>query len=120
MDAAELKRKARFGGAMLVLSLARELRWFGINTMIALTLVIGVAVLGIWRRSNRDRRLVWKVLGGIAVFTTIACLVVLMAAASARGDLSEGNRIARQGLSELKSGDFELARRSFERATEAF
>lgn len=108
------------GGAMLVLSLARELRWFGVNTLIALALVIGVAALGVWRRSDRRRRLAGQVLGGVAAFITIACLGLLMAAISARGDLSEGNRVARQGLSELKSGEFELARQSFGRAADAF
>jgi len=115
-----IERAAVAGAAMLVLSMARELRWFGISSLIGIALVVGVAGLGLWRRPRREQRLAILVLGAAATIAAIGVLGLVVAGTSARPDLSEGNKTARQGLRELESGDFDLAQVSFERAASAF
>ena len=120
MRSQPVERAAIAGGAMLVLSMARELGWWGINSLVAIVLVVAVAVLGVSRRSRSDRRIAWYVAAGAAAVAAVGGLGLVAAAAAARPDLSEGNRMARQGLQELKAGEFDLAQASFQRAMGAF
>ncbi len=115
-----IERAAVAGAAMLVLSMARELRWFGTNSAIAIVLVATVAGLGVWRRSSRERRLAGYALGAAATIAAIGVLGILAAGSSAQPDLREGNRTANQGLRLLTSGEFDLAQEAFERAAAAF
>lgn len=108
------------GASMLTLSMSRELRWFGVSTLVAVIAVTVLCVLGVLRRSRRERKLAFITAGTLGAITVIGLVGLLIAAVSARPDLSEGNRVARQGLQQLKQGDFELAQASFERASSAF
>src|SRR5690606_32971991 len=68
----------------------------------------------------RERRIAMFVLGAAATVAAVAVVGLVAAAGAARPDLAEGNRTARQGIRELKAGEFERAQVSFERAADAF
>ena len=115
-----VERAAIAGASMLVLAMARELRWFGVSTAASVALVVAVAALGVWRRPRRERRIAMFVLGAAATVAAVAVVGLVAAAGAARPDLAEGNRTARQGIRQLKAGEFERAQVSFERAADAF
>lgn len=115
-----VERAAIAGATMVALSMARELRWFGMNTLVAVLLVVALAGLGLWRRPRSERRVALAILSGIAAVAAAAGLGLAIAGNSARPDLSAGNRTARQGLAQLKSGEFGPAGESFVQAANAF
>lgn len=115
-----VERAVVAGASMLVLSMMRNFDTFGLSTAISLALVAATMVLGLRRRSRKERRTAMVVAGTTATLAIVAGLGFLAAGVSARPDLSDGNRAARQGLRELKSGEFELAQVSFDRAANAF
>lgn len=108
------------GGSILVLSMARELHRFGWNTVVAVTLVAVVMVLSLTRRSRRERKWAFATLGVIGTILAVGLVGLMISAVSARPDLSEGNRVARQGLQQLKQGEFDAAQASFARAADTF
>lgn len=108
------------GGSILILAASRELGGFGANTAVGVTLVASVAVLGIWHKSARERRLAVVVLVGATGTAAIAVVGFTASALAARPDLERGNTAARQGLAELRAGQFGQAEESFQRATSSF
>lgn len=115
-----VERAVVAGGTILVLSTAREIGWWGLNTYVA---VIGVAVvsgLGIRRRPGTDRRIAFAALGVAATVVALGVLGFAATATAARPDLTTGNRAARQGLRHLEQGNFDAARQAFVRAAAAF
>ena len=115
-----LERAVVAAGTMVVFSMCQELGWWGVNTAVAVTAMTVTAVLGFRRRSRRNRRVATYVFAGAGAVAFIGVLGLAMAAAAARPDLEVANRTARAGLEQLGSGEFEAARESFARASEAF
>lgn len=115
-----VERAAIAGGAIVVLSFGRELGFFGASSIVGIGAVVAVAALGVSRRSSRVCKRVYVVAGCVAAAGVLAGMGLAIAAASARPDLTEGNRVARDGLRQLGDGDFDAAQSSFERAADSF
>ncbi len=97
-----------------------------LGVVLGLSAAIGVAtacvllVLGIRRRNRTIRKRVWLGLGAVGVASILAMLGFAQGAAAARSELTEGNRLARQGIAALDDGDFADAAAKFRAAAEAF
>jgi hypothetical protein len=115
-----VERAAVVGVTILLLSMSRELGYWGINSLLALTLVGAVSALGLSRRSRRVRRRALTALGVVVAAATFGVLGLGVAAAAARPNLSAGNRETHRALRQLKQGDFEDAALTFRRAAGAF
>jgi hypothetical protein len=113
-------RAAILGAAIAVLGMARDLDWFGLTTLIGVSLVTFAAVMGLTRRSSRGRRLAVVLAGAAGAVVVLGVIGLVIAGTSARPDLTEGNRSARDGLDLIEQGEFDAARTSFQRAADAF
>ncbi len=94
--------------------------FLGLSAIVGLAAGAAVVVIGLRRRPRRLRRGVYVGLGSTAVILVLATVGAGVAALSSRGDLSDGNRLAREGLSLLNGGDYLAAADRFEQAAAAF
>lgn len=115
-----LERAVVAGGAMLVLSMGRDMWQFGVGSLIGVAVVLVVAALGVWRKTGRERRRAAWTAAGVAAAALVAMAGLAAAGSSARGDLSEGNDTARAGLQLLERGEFAAAEAQFEQAAASF
>ena len=96
-------------------------RWaIGVTALLVGGAVTVAAVAGVRRRPSFVRRRAWMVLGVVGGAAGAAVLVAVLGVLSARGDLREGERLARLGLAQAQRGDTEGARASLLDAASAF
>ncbi len=108
------------GAALQALARLGNVGQFGISAAIAIGLSSALLVFGLLRRPRRERKITWSVLGCLVALTFLSIVGLAVAGASARPELENGNRAARQGISQLGQGDFKAAQASFERAADLF
>lgn len=113
----------RAGCAALALNLlARsEFEGFhGASAIIAVATACVLLVLGIRRRKRRTRKIAWGIVGGASVLTILAVIGFGLGAVRARAMLTDGERLARDGIAQLGRGEFEAAASSFATAGDVF
>ncbi len=113
----------RAGCAALALNLlARsELEGFhGASAVIGIATGCALFVFGIRRRRRQTRKLAWGIVGGAAVLATLAIIGFGLGAVRARAMLTDGERLARDGIDQLGRGEFAEAAISFTTAGEVF
>lgn len=108
------------GAALQALARLGNVGQFGVSAAIAVTMSGVLLVFGLQRRPRRERKITWVALGGYVTLMFLSVVGLAVAAASARPELENGNRLARQGISELGQGDFKAAQATFERAADLF
>lgn len=94
--------------------------FLGLSAIVGVAAGATVVAIGIRRRPRRIRRGVWIGLAATAVVLVLATAGAGIAALSSRSDLTDGNRLARDGLSLLNDGDYLAAADRFEQAAAAF
>jgi len=92
----------------------------GASAAIGGTAALVVLAWALRRRQTGERRLVNRVLWGLAVLAAASVVGFGLAAIGARPQLQEGNRLARQGLDLLNRGKVSDAAASFGQAADAF
>lgn len=96
-------------------------RWFfGFTASMSIGLCLIVSLLGLRRRPRRQRRLAYKIAGGVAIAAVLAAAGFGMAAASGKDRVEEGGRLAQQGLNHLADGDLKAAESAFQASHAAF
>jgi len=91
---------------------------FGFSAAVGLGVLSILAILGIARRTTGERKMAKRIATVAAAFAAVAIVGFIVAAMSARPSLDEGQRVARQGLAQIKAGDVGKARISFARAAD--
>jgi hypothetical protein len=117
-----LPRARALSGALAVNALlhARLGLFHGASAAIGGTAALVVLAWGLRRRQSNERRMVNRVLWGLAVLAAASVLGFALAAIGSRAQLQEGNRLARQGLDQLNRGKVADAASSFGLAADAF
>jgi len=88
--------------------------------------IVGIAVgamlfvIGIRRRSQPIRHAVRTAVGGVLTLVVLAVIGFALTATSARASLTNGQRLATEGIAELGRGNFEAASARFAEAGQAF
>jgi hypothetical protein len=111
---------AGVGGNLVLLAALRDIGPWGFSSLIGLGLAMTMFIGGALGAERTQRRLVIRAAIAVAAAGVAATAGFAAAAVTARPDLAEGNRAARQGLTELQDGRFDEARRSFATAAEHF
>ena len=108
--------------AFTVNSLARsDLEGFlGLSMLVAVVAGLFVVLLGLQRRPSAVRATAEIGLTVVGVAAIVGVVGFAIAAGTARAPLTDGNDLAKQGLSAVNQGDFEAAAEFFEQATQAF
>jgi hypothetical protein len=92
----------------------------GLSAAIGITAAVVLLWLGLRRRRSAIRRVAWPVLGACGAVLALSAAGIGVAANAARTDLTDGNRLARQGLSAVNRGDYDLAVERFRAANSSF
>ena len=108
------------GAALQALCRLDNVAFFGFSSIVGVGLSVMLLVLGVRRRPSRERRWMWTTLGGLLVLVFLSLVGLAVATASARPELENGNRVARQGISLLAKGDLAGAEKSFANAAVIF
>ena len=94
--------------------------FFGFTSLLGVVTLTALAVLGVRRRPRVERRRLWIVVGAAAGTLLVALFGFALAGSSARPEIEDGNRAARDGLTQLAAGEVDAATASFSRAAEQF
>ena len=94
--------------------------FFGFTSLLAVTVLTALAILGVRRRPRTERRWLWIGLGTGGGVLAIGVFGFALAASSARPEIEDGNRAARDGIDQLADGDLAAASASFSRAADQF
>lgn len=94
--------------------------FFGSSAVVGIG--IGVALFGLGLRCRRHpvRRVACATVGLIGAMSVLAVLGFALTATSAQASLSDGHRLAAEGLADLRQGNFDEASASFDAAGQAF
>lgn len=106
--------------ALNVLTRAELEGFFGLSALVGVTVAAVLFVLGIRRRRRGLRRRAWQAVGAGGVVVVLAALGFGVAASGARSGLTDGNRLAREAISQLDQGEFAAAAERFESAAQSF
>jgi FlaA1/EpsC-like NDP-sugar epimerase len=106
--------------ALNVLIRAELEGFFGASALIGVTTAALLFVAGIRRRRRHVRRIAWTGVGIVGTAAAAAAVGFGFAAASARTGLIEGHRLARDGIAELRRGNFDTAAQRFSASADAF
>jgi Protein of unknown function (DUF4012) len=93
--------------------------FFGSSALIGVVTGVALFLVGIRRRRRRVRRVAWAVVAVVASAAGIALIGFGVAASTARSSLLEGNRLAREGIAQIRTGDFDAAAERFAAAADA-
>lgn len=94
--------------------------FFGASALISCVALATVFVWGVSRRSQAERRTVWRVVGAAGLVAAAALVGFAVSALVARAPLEEGNRQARAGLDQLNRGEIVAAAQSFQASARSF
>lgn len=94
--------------------------FLGLSAIIGIVVCAALLVLGLRRRPSSTRRTGWVVLGAVGAFAAVALLLVGIVGLSARPDVSDAARSARQAVRVLNQGDYEQAATLFESSAAGF
>jgi len=94
--------------------------FLGASALIGVTTGVLLFVAGIRRRRRHVRRIAWSGLGIVGIAAAVAAVGFGFAAASARTGLLEGHRLAREGIDELRRGNFDTAAQRFAASADEF
>ncbi|MCU1389465.1 MAG: hypothetical protein JWL72_2803, partial [Ilumatobacteraceae bacterium] len=108
------------GAALQPLARMGGVGFFGLSSIFGVGVSIALIVLGIRRRPSRTRRWMWATVVGGLVVIFLSLVGLAVATASARPELENGNRVARQGIAMLAKGDLAGAEKAFANATIIF
>ncbi|MCU1392749.1 MAG: hypothetical protein JWM34_1177 [Ilumatobacteraceae bacterium] len=108
------------GAALQALTRLGNVGFFGLSSIVGVGMSVMLLIVGIRRRPSTERKWMWATLGGMAVVVFLSLVGLAVATGSARPELENGNRVARQGISELASGDLAGAKKSFANASIIF
>ncbi len=115
-----IERAIVVGASLVIIAMAGSVAFFGFTSLTAVALSAFVAVPGILRRPNSERRIAaWMAAGSVA-YCLIAVTFMALTVLSVRGDLRGGNQAAREGLDLLTQGEFDSAQSSFAEAARQF
>ena len=118
-DQAELR--AVVAGVALNVLIRSELDgFFGLSAIIGVSIGVALFVVGVLRRPSAVRRPVWVGVAGVCGFVALGLFGLVVAGASARPDLSRGAQQARDAITTLNSGDYQLAAAMFADSSSAF
>lgn len=92
----------------------------GASAVIAIATGCLLFVLGVRRRKRQTRKIAWGIVGGAAVLAVLAVIGFGLGAVRARAMLTDGERLARDGIAQLGRGEFEEAASSFATAGDVF
>lgn len=109
-------------GAVALNVLCRlELEGFlGASALIGIAVGAALFVTGMRRRRRFIRRRAWTAVGAVLTFAVLAVIGFALAATSARALLSDGQRLATEGIEALSRGDFDDAATKFGEAGRSF
>lgn len=106
--------------ALQALARLDNVGFFGLTSALGVGSATVLLFLGVRRRPSRERKIMWATLGAMSVLALLSLVGLAVATASARPELENGNRVARQGIAQLASGDFTAAKKSFTNAAIIF
>ncbi|MDQ3738403.1 MAG: DUF4012 domain-containing protein [Actinomycetota bacterium] len=81
----------------------------GLSTSIAVVVAVALIVVGVRRRPTRIRRWAYATLGAVGLLAVLSIAGYVIAAASARSELTNGKQEAKEAISALNQGDFDTA-----------
>ena len=110
-------RAISIGISMNVLAWSELEGFFGLSSIVAVSVGVLIFVLGMRRRPKRIRHLAWVGVGAAAVLAVLAIAGFGVAAAESRSDLQAGQDQAEAGISLLNKGEFAAAADQFEAAS---
>ncbi|CAN5449172.1 hypothetical protein BH10ACT2_BH10ACT2_21060 [soil metagenome] len=106
--------------ALQVLARSQVYGFLGLSSLLACTALAAVFFWGVRRRPRSQRKVVWRVLQAAGATAAILTVGFVLAALSARGSITEGNRQARAGLAAINRGDTAAAATAFAAAATSF
>lgn len=109
-------------GALAVNALARSDLdgFFGLSSVVGLTVCAALLVLGLRRRRSMIRRPAWIGIGVVGGMAALAILALAVSVAAARPGISRGAESARSALDALDAGDYDGAAELFDDAAARF
>ena len=94
--------------------------FFGLSAILGITFGALLFIIGARARPQPLRRAAWTVTGGALAVALLATIGFGLTAVSARSQLTDGQRLATEGIDELRDGNFEEASSKFAAAGRAF
>jgi hypothetical protein len=115
-----IERAIVVGASLVIIATAGSVAFFGFTSLTGVALSAFVAVPGILRRPNSERRIAAWIAAGSVAYCLIAVTFMALTVLSVRSDLRGGNQAAREGLDLLTDGEFDSAQSSFAEAARRF
>jgi hypothetical protein len=94
--------------------------FLGLSAIIGVAAGVMLFVIGLRRRPSTIRRTGWQAIAGVGVVAAMSLLAIGMASLSARPDVTQAARQAKQAVDTLNEGDYEGAALLFEDASSGF
>jgi hypothetical protein len=114
------EQRAVVAGVALNVLLHSQLDGFlGLSAIVGVAAAVALFVVSIRRRPRAIRRRAWLASGIVVALAVLSLLGAALGANTARAGLSDGNRLARQAISTLNTGDYQLAAEQFAAAERA-
>jgi len=108
-------------GVALNVAAWSELEAFlGASAMVGVAIGIVLFISGVRRRPSMIRQRAWQAVGLVVGLVAIAALGLVVAAGSARPDITDGASLARSGIDELDAGNYDVAAQQFADAADRF
>jgi len=118
-DQSELR--AVTGAIAMNVLIRSELQGFlGLSAIIGLSVGVALLIFGIRRRPSGPRRAAWLSVAGVGVLAVLCVLAFGVAGLSARSDVTQAARQAKQAVDTLNEGNYEGAAALFENASYGF